>query len=560
MLAAGGLLWTLLVLLTGGVSLQASGIPFSSRDPIRPLVFSAVCGLVAIVRHFGPGYRLSSRALATASALGTLGTAGLMLWLAIDRGAFVAGGADSSSYLSQTRLWQNGLPRVRQPLALEVPWPEADATLSPLGYCPCAKRDELVPIHPAGYPLVMAATRSLLGPGAEFWVVPVAAAGLVLCTYWLGATLWSGPVGFLAAVLLATSPPFVLQALQPMSDVPAAFWWTLALTLGLSHRRVSLVAAAAATGLAIATRPNLAPIGLLLSGLLFVIRRGRCADIRVHRLAWLSVCAGTIGGAVIVGLLNEALYGSPFNSGYGSLADLYALGHVLPNLTRYLSWLVGTETPLVAVVLISPLIASESGSAGHVRWYGLLLIVVALGSYLPWLVFDSWMFLRFLLVAYPLMYLLLASGVSVRGLADGWLRRSLPVVAFAVVGIAHAHGLVAREVLTTAAFEERYRSVGEYVSRMLPRDAVVLSMQHSGSVPYYSGRQILRYNYLDPAWLERAVQFFERKGRACYAVLEGWEVQDFRARFQAASRLGRLEEPPLAVIDGVSVFEFRLDE
>ena len=209
-------------------------------------------------------------------------------WRSIADPSF-AGGADSSAYLSQALLWQEGLPRVPQPLALQIPWPDADATLSPLGYCPCAKRDELVPIHPPGYPLAMAATRAIFGPGAEFWVVPVAAAGLVLCTYFLGAILWSPVVGFLAAVLVATSPPFLFQALQPMSDVPAAFWWTLALTLGLSRRLASVVAASAATAMAITTRPNLAPIGPLLAALLFIIQRGRAAAVPVHRFAWLSV-------------------------------------------------------------------------------------------------------------------------------------------------------------------------------------------------------------------------------------------------------------------------------
>jgi hypothetical protein len=101
--------------------------------------------------------------------------------------------------------------------------------------------------------------------------------------------------------------------------------------------------------------------------------------------------------------------------------------------------------------------------------------------------------------------------------------------------------------------------VGEYADRMLPRNAVVLSMQHSGSVRYYSGRQILRYNYLDPAWLERAVRFFRDRGAPGYAVLEEWEVARFRDRFQAASPLGRLDWRPLTIIDGVSVYELKLD-
>lgn len=180
-----------------------------------------------------------------------------------------------------------------------------------------------------------------------------------------------------------------------------------------------------------------------------------------------------------------------------------------------------------------------------------------MGSYLPWLVFESWTFLRFLLVVYPVMYLLLVSGCVVPGLRYGWLRRSLPVIVFAVVAVTHVKEVVARDVFAIANFERRYEVVGEYVEKMLPRNAVVLSMQHSGSVTYYSGRQILRYNYLEPQWLEPAVKFFEGRGMKCYAVLEDWEVGRFRDRFQAKSQLGRLNWRPVTVIDGVSVYELR---
>jgi len=556
-LAGGGLLWGCLVSLTGGLSLEAYGIPFSSREPVRALVLSAVSGCIAMFLHLGPTFRVSAAALAKAGACGIAVAVGAVLWLTIDRGSFVAGGADSSGYLSQARLWQQGLPRVPQPLALELPWPEAELALTPLAFCPCAKRDELVPVPAQGYPLAMAATRAVFGPGAEFSVVPVAAAGLVLCTYLLGATLWGTMVGLLAAVLLATSPPFLLQAFQPMSDVPAAFWWTLALTLGLSRRPASVVAAAAATAMAIATRPNMAPIGPLLAALLFVIQRSGAAAVPVHRFAWRSVFAGTIGGALFVAILNNALYGSPLSSGYGGLADLYSAGNVLPNLSRYGTWLVSTETPLIAIVLLSPLITPESSPARRVRWYGILVGVMVMASYLPWKLFDIWHYLRFLLIAYPLMYLLLVSGCVIPRLRDGWLRRWLPVIVFAVVGFTHAKELVAKDVFAIANFERRYRTVGEYVDRTVPRKAVVLSMQQSGSVNYYSGRQILRYDYLDPDWLERAVELFEGKGMKCYAVLEDWEVVLFRDRFQTASPLGRLDWRPLIVIEDISVYELR---
>ena len=53
--------------------------------------------------------------------------------------------------------------------------------------------------------------------------------------------------------------------------------------------------------------------------------------------------------------------------------------------------------------------------------------------------------------------------------------------------------------------------------RRIPPDAVILAMQHSGSLRYYTGRLILRWDALDPAWLDRAVAFLRDRGIATYA-------------------------------------------
>ena len=47
-----------------------------------------------------------------------------------------------------------------------------------------------------------------------------------------------------------------------MSDVPATAWWTLALLLASKHATGSSFLAGVATGIAVLTRPNLAPLSL----------------------------------------------------------------------------------------------------------------------------------------------------------------------------------------------------------------------------------------------------------------------------------------------------------
>src|SRR5205807_2825761 len=114
-----------------------------------------------------------------------------------------------------------------------------------------------VPTYPAGLPLVMGAFQRVAGPGAVFYVVPLLGALAVWMTARLGAIVDRPLTGALAAMLLASSPTFVRQVIQPVSDVPAAAWWTLCLALAGRTTAVAALVAGAAAAFAILTRPNL---------------------------------------------------------------------------------------------------------------------------------------------------------------------------------------------------------------------------------------------------------------------------------------------------------------
>ena len=51
-------------------------------------------------------------------------------------GTHVAGGADSSGYLSQSRLWAAGRVTAAAPVLVDAPWPERGRFVAPLGYRP----------------------------------------------------------------------------------------------------------------------------------------------------------------------------------------------------------------------------------------------------------------------------------------------------------------------------------------------------------------------------------------------------------------------------------------
>ena len=47
---------------------------------------------------------------------------------------------------------------------------------------------------------------------------------------------------------------------------------------------------------------------------------------------------GSVPAAIVIGLINHRLYGSPFISGYGDLGSVFAVNHAAINLRLYSGW------------------------------------------------------------------------------------------------------------------------------------------------------------------------------------------------------------------------------
>ena len=78
----------------------------------------------------------------------------------------------------------------------------------------------------------------------------------------LAAEWAGGAAGLVAALVLATTPVFLFQAMQPMSDVPAAALWMLALAAVTGTRPRAPLVAGLATAAAVLMRPNLVPLAI----------------------------------------------------------------------------------------------------------------------------------------------------------------------------------------------------------------------------------------------------------------------------------------------------------
>ena len=294
------------VWLTGGIDTRVAGVAVRSRSWERPATIAAVLAVAGLI-----GARRSVGAIAP-RALPALPVAAAC-WTAIASlafGTFAAGGADSYGYVSQAELFAHGRVTDRLPTDPVLESPDRRAALIPLGYT-LGRRDSLAPVYPPGLPLLMAPFAAVASR-AVFYVVPICAALTTLIAWRLGVALGEPLAGALGAVLLAFSPIYLSQSMQPMSDVPVTTFWLAALVAARRPARWSPIAAGALAAIAILIRPNLAPLAV------FVVLAAATVASRFDRRRAV-LCAALLAPAVVaLGAIQYERYGSALASGYGS--------------------------------------------------------------------------------------------------------------------------------------------------------------------------------------------------------------------------------------------------
>jgi hypothetical protein len=512
-------------------------------------------------------HRLSSIIAAAASVL--VAVAGLH-W-----GTYAAGGSDSSCYALMADAFASGALQPTSELVAQVPWPDAASTFTPGGFVPSESNPSaLAPVCAPGFSLLLAPLIAGGGLDAAFILTPIAGALLVWLSFMAGRRL-AGPIaGAMAAVLIASSPALLYQAVQPMNDVTTAALW-MATFVGLVHKR--WVLAGVLCGLALLVRPNLVPLALVAG--FFVLGTGD-RGFGIRNVAQFVVAAIPFG--LLVLWLNNGLYGSPFRTGYGQLGHLFSLSAFSVNASRYFSWLVETHTPFPLLAFAAPFVVAREKRGDVALSIGLILATCA--TYFFYTPFDEWSYLRFLLPAIAWM-VVLASVVtvnavtyvlgrpvrSVRLKADttransattansqstslvgsGFSRTA--IVATITVGLAIFCVRTAEDRLAFKLkfLEQRYRSAGLIVRDRLPPNAVVLSVWDSGAVRFHGRKEALSWAGLDPAWLDRSLAWLDEHGRAPYILVESWEEPAFRSRFGNDSDIGKLDWPPKYEIDRV---------
>jgi hypothetical protein len=554
--------------IAGGFSLDAGPLRVSVHNLRTPsavalaawLAATGLAGTSGVARAFERVGELLARRATSLAIVCAAAAAGVGIGL----GTHAVSGADAAGYLSQARLIAHGGLVMHEPLASQVDWPYATDAFSALGYRSGRTPGEIVPTYPPGLPILMAGARWAGGEWAPFLVVPLLGALAVLCTHRLGTLVHGPAAGAIGAALMATSPVFLFQVVQPMSDVAATSLWTLASVLALS-RRPALAGAAA--GMAVLVRPNLAPLWLAI-GLSCLERRSPSAGepsappfgdswlpgARAGLRTWLVFGGAFTLGAGVLASVQWMLYGNPLSSGHGSLGDLFSLGNIGQNVWDYARRLWQGEAAAIALAMGAAAILLVRRGDGTLRDELMpalrpfvLVATVLLATYLPYGVFPDWSYLRFLMPAFPFAFVTVGTLVVLAATrVPRPLSGLLVIVALAAV-IAFNITVARREqAFDLHRYEGRYRTAGRYLEAMLPSNAVIVTSQQSTAAQYYTGLPIIHWDLLF-ADLDAAVAALRSLGRAPVLVVEDWEARVLQGRFQT-SALARLDWLPRAEI------------
>jgi hypothetical protein len=171
------------------------------------------------------------------------------------------------------------------------------------------------------------------------------------------------------------------------------------------------------------------------------------------------------------------------------------------------------------------------------------LIAVNYALYLPYLTYEGWSWLRFLLPAMLALFVLFAGALDRARL---WLKtRRRWAGAIAVVPALIVVLPPQRELRPPVGYP-RLVLMGHYLRAALPANALVLTYAHGGALAMYTGYPIVRLDVIPPDSLDTIIAQLQRRGHRPVFVLDvAIEGPTFTDRFKT-SQYGRLDWPARA--------------
>ncbi len=441
----------------------------------------------------------------------------------------VAGGADSSGYLNHAKQIAKG--HIFEPMRIVGDLrPSTDPELTsylyvPLGYRPAGGPEEMAATYPVGLPLLLAAIAAIVGWNATAGItIALHAMAGVLILYALARNLGLSRHWSLVGILLAgLCPLYLIYSLQLMSDLPSFTWCAATILLAwLSRDRPSLALAAGVSfAIAVLIRPSNAL-------LIFAIAVAFGFSWR----SWLLFGLAGLPGAFFWAAYNRAAYGHPLASGYGNIFEIMGAQYGLPTLLHYLRWLPALLTPLAVLLLAFPRLLASRPRIGWMLflWWSSFAIFYAF----YYCTHETWWYMRFLLPAFPafiLTILLVAAEISAHYRVDPFNlrnRRSRIVTGVLLVAIVSSSIYWNRKLHTFHNQDDHlhYAKACAWARENLPANSILLAMQVSGALFFYTDFAVVRWDSASAENLEQLEAAARATGRPIYAATFPFEMDE----------------------------------
>ncbi len=407
-------------------------------------------------------------------------------------------------------------------------------------------------IYPPGYPLAIAATRSLLPgwPQAILYVAPVFALLAALGASLLGRAFRSPCAGLWAALLLLLDPAVVRNGTRAFSDVPALACILSGYALLMAPGRASWTRGIA-SGFFFGYACLMRQIGVVaLAGVLPWLFLNR-ASWREHRSTWLGMALALAAFGATVLIYNTAVFGGPFTTGYAlqhhwipfpafSWQNFLGQSPIRPGGYRSVLETVWGDLGIVGLSAAALGLLAMPRRVGGSLGLAALAVAVTYAFY-AWPASDSGG--RFMLPALAVLRLSAAFGLA-------WLFRRLHIRREVALVAGVALILVLQSQATSDAFAEVQRRTEDTASRVAyvqavaaqtSPESVFISRRYGDHFILYGNRAALllemlvtrepgryREEEFEPT-LTKAVQALLDQGAPVYVVADG--VSGTRAGF-----------------------------
>lgn len=435
------------------------------------------------------------------------------------------GACDWYGYYSQSLLLREG----RLALQTELD-PSIFPAVAPLGFY--AKDDKVLPHFPPGYPLLMA----LMGTvGLEFHVTPLLGTLSFILIFLILMRLADRYIALMLSTLWVISPIVIWGSTSMMSDMGACVFILLAFFLFLQNKPR---ASGLVFGLSLLVRPsNIIFTAVLLP---LVMKEKKLFPFGLCFLISTSISA----------LYNWGVHGYPWKYGYYNTLSLFS-GSIFPeNFQFYTEQIVMQLTPLLLLLAIIPLWKKQQGAWVYVVWF---LAFFTFYSFIN-LGRESWWSLRFLLPAYPALFIL--AGLGAKKISDyarqrwrfGPIMTLLAMVVATLAISAYFIRFEAGTLLFTRDKAKMFYDTAKAVAARVPPNSVVGAFELSGPLRLYGELESFNLNH------PKAVKVVRKmlKKRPIYVMME--PLLKDSLFFRLVSRRFFLEEMNMGAVHR----EFRL--